>query len=98
MDLVILSSCQIMRTSTELTPLSPSFLTRPERGSLVIFLNMMLTRPTYTADLQWNQVSDLEPPLGQCVHKGQYDFKEGNLFPAVASRSVEEQLLLQFGE
>ncbi|GBN00848.1 hypothetical protein AVEN_89216-1 [Araneus ventricosus] len=57
---------------------SPNFHTTPTGGRLAITFDLMFNKPTYTADLQWNRVSNLEPsgpkaetlPLG---HRGLHD-------------------------
>ncbi|GBN42088.1 hypothetical protein AVEN_25751-1 [Araneus ventricosus] len=48
---------------------SPNFHTTPTGGRLGPICDFACNRPTYTEDLQWNRVSDMEPylPLG---HRG----------------------------
>ncbi|GBN29803.1 hypothetical protein AVEN_33460-1, partial [Araneus ventricosus] len=58
-SLVILNHCQMTRTTPELAPPS-NFCTTPEGGNLAT-TDLTCTRPAYTAVLQWNRVSNLEP-------------------------------------
>ncbi|GBM75666.1 hypothetical protein AVEN_45554-1 [Araneus ventricosus] len=63
------------RTTPELAPPSPNFHATPTGGRLATTYDLACNRPPYTADLQWNRVSNLEPsgpkaetlPLG---HRG----------------------------
>ncbi|GBO32013.1 hypothetical protein AVEN_120531-1 [Araneus ventricosus] len=49
------------RTTLELGPPSPNFSTIPAGGRLASAYDSTCNRPTYTADLQWNRASNLEP-------------------------------------
>ncbi|GBM00962.1 hypothetical protein AVEN_151413-1 [Araneus ventricosus] len=51
----------MMRTTPELALPSPSFRTTPAAGRLAPTSDLTCNRPTYTADLQWNRVSNLGP-------------------------------------
>ncbi|GBO22631.1 hypothetical protein AVEN_181599-1 [Araneus ventricosus] len=66
------------RTTPELAPLSPNCHATPTRGRLAInYVRFNVQWAPYTADLQWNRVSNLEPsgpraetlPLGHRGHK-----------------------------
>ncbi|GBN20446.1 hypothetical protein AVEN_188504-1 [Araneus ventricosus] len=70
------------RTTLELTPLSPIFCTTLVGGRLSLTSDLTCNRPTYTADLQWNRVTNLKPsgpetktlPLG---HNNGHSWKFG---------------------
>ncbi|GBN42187.1 hypothetical protein AVEN_174954-1, partial [Araneus ventricosus] len=63
------------RTTPELAPPSPNFHATPTGGRLTTTYDFSVQQAPYTADLQWNRVSNLEPsgpkaetlPLG---HRG----------------------------
>ncbi|GBM96238.1 hypothetical protein AVEN_113263-1 [Araneus ventricosus] len=55
MDLVISNRSQLTKTTPERVPPSPNSRTTPE-GAMTSYLTC--TRPTYTANLQWNRFSN----------------------------------------
>ncbi|GBN37912.1 hypothetical protein AVEN_91465-1 [Araneus ventricosus] len=70
------------RTTPELAPPSPNFCSSPTGGRLATTYDLAYKRPPYTADLQWNRVSNLRPsgpevetlPLG---HRGLVEVANG---------------------
>ncbi|GBM26986.1 hypothetical protein AVEN_47186-1 [Araneus ventricosus] len=48
------------RATPELTGPFPDFRSTPAGGRLPPMYDLTCNRPTYTADVQWNQVSNLE--------------------------------------